>query len=53
MYVENAYYMDYLEHVFVLGDGTKWIKIGATGINKRVNILDRFYMWQTVNVMRY
>ena len=49
MYIENTYDMDYLEHVFVLGDGAKWIKIGATWINKGVNILDRFHMCKAVN----
>lgn len=51
MYIENTYDMDYLEHVFVLGDGAKWIKIGATWINKSVNILDRFHMCKAVNAI--
>lgn len=51
MYIENTYDMDYLEHVFVLGDGAKWIKIGATWINKGVNILDRFHMCKAVNAI--
>lgn len=49
MYIESTYDMDYLENVFVLGDGAKWIKIGATWINKGVNILDRFHMCKAVN----
>ena len=51
MYIENTYDMDYLEHVFVLGDGAKWIKIGATWINKGINILDRFHMCKAVNAI--
>ena len=51
MYIENTYDMDYLEHVFVLGDGAKWIKIGATWINKGVNILDRFHMCKAINAI--
>ena len=43
--------MDYLEHEFVLGDGAKWIKIGATWINKGVNILDRFHMCKAINAI--
>jgi len=51
MYIENTYDMDYLEHVFVLGDGAKWIKIGSTWINKGVNILDRFHMCKAINAI--
>lgn len=51
IYIENTYDMDYLEHVFVLGDGAKWIKIGATWINKSVSVLDRFHMCKAVNAI--
>ena len=51
MYIENTYDMEYLDNVFVLGDGAKWIKIGATWINKGVNILDRFHMCKAVNAI--
>ena len=51
MYIENTYDMDYLDNVFVLGDGAKWIKIGATWINKGVNILDRFHMCKAINAI--
>lgn len=51
MYIENTYDMDYLEQVFILGDGAKWIKIGATWINKSINILDRFHMCKAVNAI--
>lgn len=51
MYIENTYDMDYLDNVFVLRDGAKWIKIGATWINKGVNILDRFHMCKAVNAI--
>lgn len=49
MYIENTYEMEYLEHVFISGDGAKWIKIGETWINKGVSILDRFHMCKAVN----
>ena len=51
MYIENTYDMDYLEHVFVLGDGAKWIKIGSTWINKSISVLDRFHMCKAVNAI--
>lgn len=51
MYIENTYDMDYLEHVFVLGDGAKWIKIGSTWINKSISILDKFHMCKAVNTI--
>lgn len=51
MYIENTYDMDYLDNVFVLGDGAKWIKIGAMWINKGVNILDRFHMCKAINAI--
>ena len=51
IYIENTYDMNYLEHVFILGDGAKWIKVGTTWINKSVNILDKFHMCKAVNAI--
>lgn len=51
MYIEKTYDMEYLENVFISGDGAKWIKIGETWINKGVSILDRFHMCKAVNAI--
>lgn len=49
MYIEDTYDMDYIENIFISGDGATWIKTGSTWINKSINILDRFHMVKAVN----
>lgn len=49
LYIESTYDMDYLENVFILGDGAKWIRIGTTWINKSVSVLDKFHKKLTLS----
>ena len=49
LYIENTYDMDYVQRIFIQGDGASWIKTGKTWINKSINILDTFHMCKAVN----
>lgn len=49
MYIENTYDMDYVENVFIQGDGANWIKTGKTWINKSINILDEFHLSKAIS----
>ena len=51
LYIENTYDMDYVQRIFIQGDGASWIKTGKTWINKSINILDTFHMCKTVNAI--
>lgn len=43
-YIEESYDTDYLEKVYINGDGAGWIKSGAVHIEKGKFVLDRFHM---------
>ena len=51
LYIENTYDMDYVQRIFIQGDGASWIKTGKTWINKSINILDTFHMCKAVNAI--
>lgn len=48
-YIESNYDTDYLEKVYISGDGAKWIKTGLEWIVKSVYVLDEFHMKKAVN----
>lgn len=48
-YIENNYDTDYLERVYISGDGANWIKTGLEWIIKSVYVLDEFHMKKAVN----
>ena len=48
-YIENNYDTDYLEKVYISGDGANWIKTGLEWIIKSVYVLDEFHMKKAVN----
>lgn len=48
-YVENNYDTNYLERVYISGDGANWIKTGLEWIIKSVYVLDEFHMKKAVN----
>ena len=48
-YIENEYDTEYLEKVYILGDGANWIKTGLEWIIKSVYVLDEFHMKKAVN----
>lgn len=43
-YIEASYDMDYLEKVFINGDGAAWIRSGRKYIEKSKFVLDKFHM---------
>ena len=48
-YIENNYDTDYLERVYILGDGANWIKTGLEWVIKSEYVLDEFHMKKAVN----
>ncbi len=48
-YIENNYDTEYLERVYILGDGANWIKTGLEWIVKSIYVLDEFHMKKAVN----
>ncbi len=49
IYIENNYNTEYLERVYISGDGANWIKTGLEWIIKSVYVLDEFHMKKAVN----
>lgn len=48
-YIENNYDTEYLEKVYLSGDGASWIKTGKEWIIKSIYVLDEFHMKKAVN----
>ena len=48
-YIENNYDTEYLEKVYISGDGANWIKTGKEWIIKSEYVLDEFHMKKAVN----
>ena len=48
-YIENNYNTEYLEKVYISGDGANWIKTGLEWIIKSEYVLDEFHMKKAVN----
>lgn len=47
-YIDRAYDYDKIEKIYLSGDGAKWIKSGATIINKSIFVLDRYHLNKAV-----
>lgn len=43
-YIDKTYDMDYLERIFIQGDGANWIKSGVSWIYKSVHVIDKFHL---------
>lgn len=43
-YIEAAYDMEYLDKIYINGDGASWIKTGAKLMHKARFVLDRYHM---------
>lgn len=43
-YLDRRYDLDYVEHIFVAGDGAPWIRKGVDVLPKSVFVLDRFHL---------
>ena len=48
-YIENSYDTEYLEKVYISGDGANWIKTGLEWLPKSRNVLDKFHLMKAVN----
>ena len=48
-YIENNYDTEYLERVYISGDGASWIKTGVEWIVKSKYVLDEYHMKKAVN----
>jgi len=48
-YIEEVYDTDYLETIYLSGDGASWIKTGKEWLIKSVYVLDEFHMKKAVN----
>ena len=48
-YIECNYDTEYLEKVYIQGDGASWIKTGLEWITNGVYILDKFHMTKAIN----
>ena len=47
-YIESAYDVDYIEHIYVNGDGAAWIKAGAARMAKAKFVLDKYHMYEYI-----
>lgn len=50
-YVEEKYDYDYIEEVFIMGDGANWIKTGLEWLPKSKYIADRFHINKAIIAM--
>jgi len=50
-YIDDTYDTEYLETVYISGDGASWIKTGAEWIIKSKYVLDRFHLKQAINAI--
>ncbi len=48
-YIADMYDTEYLERVYISGDGASWIKAGCEYIEKSKFVLDKFHMMKYVN----
>jgi len=48
-YIETVYDTDYLERIYISGDGAGWIKAGCDVLEKAKFVLDKFHMEKYIN----
>lgn len=48
-YIESNYDTNYLDKVYLMGDGAGWIKTVCTYINKSIFVLDKFHKNKYIN----
>lgn len=48
-YIEEVYDTNYLERVYIAGDGASWIKTGCEYIENSRFVLDKFHMMKYIN----
>jgi len=49
-YIDQAYDYDFIEKIYLSGDGARWIKSGADIINKSTFVLDRYHLNKAVKM---
>lgn len=47
-YIESAYDVDKIKHIYINGDGATWIKTGVTVLPKSKFVLDKFHMYKYI-----
>ena len=47
-YIESAYDVDSIDHIYINGDGAPWIKAGAKYIGKAKFVLDKYHMYEYI-----
>lgn len=47
-YIESAYDVESIEHIYINGDGAAWIKAGAKYIGKAKFVLDKYHMYEHI-----
>jgi hypothetical protein len=48
-YIEKTYDTDYLERIYVVGDGASWIKKGCEYLENSKYVLDKYHMMKYIN----
>lgn len=48
-YIENVYDCEYLEKIYLMGDGARWIKAGCSYVDKSIFVLDTFHRNKYIN----
>lgn len=49
LYIEDTYDIDYIQRVYIQGDGASWIKTGLEWIQKSIYVIDEFHMTKAIN----
>ncbi|MFV0342744.1 MAG: ISLre2 family transposase [Anaerocolumna sp.] len=48
-YIATVYDIDYLDRIYISGDGARWIKAGCEVLEKSKFVLDKFHMEKYIN----
>ena len=48
-YISEVYDTEYLERIYIAGDGASWIKAGTNVLDKSKFVLDKFHMMKYIN----
>lgn len=43
-YIDKTYDTEYIEKIFIQGDGARWIKSGVSWIEKSIHVIDKFHL---------
>ena len=48
-YIYDSYDTEYLENVYIAGDGAPWIVLGCQVLEKSKFVLDKFHLWKYIS----